>query len=138
MWNSARRLTSKTKSQVLVVDLEDRLARIDAGIVDQDVDLPEPLGRLAEGAMRALAPPDIRLDEMNLRSRQMPRDRGERFGVQIDQGEFGAGLLEACGDGEAETFGATGDDHTFPRPRTLQQLIWISCRRRQPKVLPPA
>ena len=87
----------------VVVDLEDRLPRVDAGIVHQDVHPAEARDGLGEGGVGALAEPDVAVD--GLRPGRAAEARGgvrESRLVDVDQTHSGPSGREELGDGEAE------------------------------------
>jgi hypothetical protein len=100
---------------VLVRDLQDGLARIDAGAVDHAVDLAEGLGRLAEQCLRAVPRRDVAFDAERRRIARLDAFHGPRQGrgVPVDERDPRSPRGHHLGGGEAETAGAANDDRRF-------------------------
>jgi hypothetical protein len=89
-----------------------RLGRPEAGVVDQDGQPPEPLGRLADGGIDRGRVGHIRLPTFV---------RRVRVEVQVEDPDPGTVGREAVGHRPADAPGAAGDDRAPPRQRARHQ-----------------
>ncbi len=98
---------------VLLADLEERLADLDAGVVDEDVEAPEGGDGGADEALGLRGDADVGAERDGLPAQLLDLRRdGARFVLLavVVHGHVGALAREAQGDGLADAARAAGDE----------------------------
>ena len=72
-------LVSKTASHSASIHLHDRGVRVDAGVVDQDVDLAEAIDDLLDRSLHRRGVAHVDLDRQRLGRRLLPDGDGDRL-----------------------------------------------------------
>ena len=100
------------------VHLQRRLDEVDAGVVDQRVDLSVGRQGFVYESFAVCGLGDVRLEEQALAEAPLQVSRDLRAQPLVDVGDdhFGAGFGKALGDAGADAAGRAGDDSDMSLP----------------------